>query len=62
VNIRQSVGQPAVGHVGAEGSVNTAVDLEAAFRFESCILVLRSVGLILILIGVQKEYDFVSSL
>jgi hypothetical protein len=62
VNIRQSGGQPAVGHKGADGSVNTAVDLEAAFRFEACIVVLRYVGLILILIGVQKEDDFVSSL
>jgi hypothetical protein len=62
VDIRQSVGQPAVGHKGEEGSVNTAVDLEAAFRFEACIVVLRSVGLIFVLIGVQEEDDLISSL
>jgi hypothetical protein len=62
VNIRQSVGQPVVGHKGVDGSVNTVVDLEAAFRCEACIVVLGSVGMIFILIGVQKEDDFVSSL
>jgi hypothetical protein len=58
VNIHKSVGQTAVGYKGAEGSVNTAIDLEAAFRFEACIVVLRSVELIFVLIGVQKEDDF----
>jgi hypothetical protein len=36
--------------------------LETAFRFEACIVVLRSVGLIFFLIGFQKVNDFVSSL
>jgi hypothetical protein len=55
-------GQPAVGHKGAEGLVNTAADLEAAFFFEALIMVFRSVGLIFVLIGVHKEDEFVSSL